>query len=175
MEKKLSRRDGLVMAMSLGITSMITPTQAPAQGMETKRGRATKPTITEAPLMKEFSKDNEFENVITAEGIHSGKGKINVKFFPFSEATYPANFLIYDIPPGSSEGVHVHTHENKNEKGTFDEYYYIISGSGQMEIDGKIVEVKAGDHIHTPLYVEHGIENTSKDENMRVFLTFIWR
>jgi mannose-6-phosphate isomerase-like protein (cupin superfamily) len=44
-----------------------------------------------------------------------------------------------------------------------------------MEIDGKIVAVAKGDHVHTPLEVAHGVENTHPTENLRVFLTFIKR
>ncbi len=44
-----------------------------------------------------------------------------------------------------------------------------------MEIDGEIVPVMSGDHVHTPLGVAHGIRNTQTDQNLRVFLTFITR
>lgn len=40
-------------------------------------------------------------------GVHQGKGAIDVKFFFRDEgAPKPALLLIYDIPPGASEGVH---------------------------------------------------------------------
>jgi hypothetical protein len=35
--------------------------------------------------------------------------------------------------------------------------------------------VAKGEHVHTPLDVAHGIENTHPTENLRVFLTFIKR
>jgi len=44
-----------------------------------------------------------------------------------------------------------------------------------MEIDGEIVPVNAGDHVHCPLGVAHGIRNSHKAHNLRVFLTFITR
>ncbi len=122
-----------------------------------------------------FSKDSESVGVADYVGIHAGKGTGKVKFFRFGGAPAPANFLIYDLPPGASEGVHVHYLDNRNKEGAFDEYYYIISGQGQMEINGSNIPVAAGDHIHTPLEVHHGIENTHSSENMRVFLTYIQR
>jgi quercetin dioxygenase-like cupin family protein len=64
---------------------------------------------------------------------------------------------------------------DRNKQGSFDEYYYIISGQGQMEIDGQVVAVAKGDHVHTPLEVAHGVEDTHPTENLRVFLTFIKR
>ena len=125
-----------------------------------------------------YFKDAEADGMIEIKGIHQGKGKGNAKFFRFGaerSPSAPAYMLIYELTPGSSEGTHTHFLDNRNDEGSFDEYYYIISGQGQMEIDGAIVPVKAGDHVHTPLEVAHGIENTHPSENLRVFLTYIKR
>jgi mannose-6-phosphate isomerase-like protein (cupin superfamily) len=122
-----------------------------------------------------FSKDTETGAMKSYDAIHGGKGSVGVKRFPFEGNPSPANFIIYDIPPGASEGVHVHHLDNRNNEGPYDEYYYIISGQGQMKIDGKDVPVVAGDHVHTPLDVSHGIENTHPEEHLKVFLTFITR
>ena len=113
--------------------------------------------------------------MVEITGIHHGKGKGKARLFRFDDAPAPANFLIYELPPGASEGVHVHYLDDRNQLGSFDEYYYIISGQGQMEIDGEVVPVQKGDHVHTPLEVAHGVENTHPTENLRVFLTFIQR
>ena len=113
--------------------------------------------------------------MVEITGIHNGKGKGRARLFRFEGASAPAYFLIYDLPPGASEGVHVHFLDDRNKEGSFDEYYYVISGQGQMEIDGEIVAVAKGDHVHTPLEVAHGVENTHPTENLRVFLTFIKR
>lgn len=159
-EFKLSRRDALCGAgacfamLSQRVLAM--ETTAPA-------GKAT------------HTKDCEIDGQHEVTGIHEGKGKGWIKWFRFANEPWPAHFMIYDLEPGASEGVHVHYLDDRNNEGAFDEYYYIISGSGQMEIDGKIVLVKAGDHIHTPLEVAHGVENTHSTERMRVFLTFIAR
>ena len=122
-----------------------------------------------------YAKDSETGAMQRFDAIHAGKGSVNIKRFPFDGHSAPAHFIIYDIPPGASEGVHVHHLDDRNREGAFDEYYYIVSGQGQMEIDGKIVAVSAGDHVHTPLDVPHGIENTHAQDNLKVFLTFINR
>ena len=122
-----------------------------------------------------FTKDTEATGMVEIAGIHQGKGKVNTKFFQFDDAPRPAHFMIYDLPPGASEGVHVHYLDDHNKQGSFDEYYYIVSGHGQMEIDGDIIAIAKGDNIHTPLEVAHGVENTHPTENLRVFLTFIKR
>lgn len=121
-----------------------------------------------------FVKDEEARGVRQFEHVHEGTGTTGVKFFRFDGAPAPANFLVYDFPPGASEGVHVHR-LGDTKLGSFDEYYYVVSGSGRMRINGETVEVRAGDHVFTPLDVHHGIENTSSNENLKVFLTFIQR
>lgn len=122
-----------------------------------------------------FTKDSEADGTVEITGIHDGKGTGKTKFFRFDGAPAPAHFMVYDLPPGAGEGVHVHFLDDRNQQGSFDEYYYFISGQGQMEIDGEIVAVAKGDHIHAPLEVMHGVENTHPTENLRVFLTFIKR
>lgn len=157
----ISRRATLIMS-ACGLTSLKV---AGAQPMN-----QSSPWIRKA----EFIKDAEHEGMRRYEHVHEGKGTAGVKFFRFESAPAPANFLIYDFPPGASEGVHVHRLGDRK-LGSFDEYYYIVAGSGRMEIDGKVVPVQAGDHVFTPLDVHHGVENTSQTENLKVFLTFIER
>ena len=136
-------------------------------GMEIQQGK-------DAPARRAphgYMKDHDQVNVIRRyPHVHEGKGAIDVKFFFRGEkAAEPALFLIYTIPPGASEGVHVHK-PGDAELGSFDEFYYIICGSGEMEIEGERVPVKAGDHVLTPNGVSHGIENTSADGDLKVYL-----
>lgn len=133
------------------------------------------PPLRQARPKAVFTKEVEAEGMVEVAGIHQGKGTGKAKLFRFAGESSPAYFMIYDLPPGASEGVHVHFLDNRNKEGSFDEYYYIMSGRGQMEIDGEIVAVIKGDHIHTPLEVAHGVENTHPTEPLRVFLTFIQR
>jgi len=132
------------------------------------------PAAQAAGLPSEYSKESEANVARPYSNVHGGDGTISVRFFPFDKQPSPAHFVIYDIPPGASEGVHTH-HLGDMNLGPYDEYYYIIEGRGEMPIDGQIVPVTAGDHIHTPLGVAHGIRNTMREGNLRVFLTFIAR
>jgi oxalate decarboxylase/phosphoglucose isomerase-like protein (cupin superfamily) len=144
--------------------------------MLSQRALATETVVTgPRPLKPTYTKDSEIDGLKEVKGIHQGKGAGKIKWFRFANEPWPAHFMIYDLEPGASEGVHTHFLDDRNKEGAFDEYYYIMSGSGQMEIDGKVVPVKAGDHIHTPLEVAHGVENTHPTERLRVFLTFIAR
>ncbi len=51
-----------------------------------------------------------------------------------------------------------HAHENK------EQIYYFISGKGKMRIDDEIYEVTAGDAVHLPPRVKHGVINDSEDD-----------
>lgn len=120
-----------------------------------------------------FRQDTD-QNDVLNWCVHEGKGKIDMKIFRFDGAPRPAVLLIYTIPPGNSEGVHVHRPGNK-ELGSYDEFYYIMQGSGEMQIDGRTIAVKTGDHVFTPNGVEHGIENTAKEGDLKVYMVAVIR
>jgi mannose-6-phosphate isomerase-like protein (cupin superfamily) len=121
-----------------------------------------------------FSKDSDSAGMVTRPSPYNGPGSIGVKYFTFDKAPDPANFVVYSIPPGAGEGIHTHRLGDST-LGSFDEYYYIVQGSGQMEIDGHTVTIRAGDHVHTPMGVSHGIINTESSGILKVFLTYIRR
>lgn len=161
MKKTLSRRESLKLGASLGATAFALPfldVQNEAHAFTTKS----------------HIKISESDGGEDWVEVHKGKGTTLATRFPFDGGAKPANFLTYDFPPGASEGVHTHNIGDE-EMGSYDEFYYVVSGSGQMEIDGEIVHVKEGDHVFTPNGVAHGIENTSKTNHLKVFLTYIER
>ncbi len=108
------------------------------------------------------------------QAVHEGLGSIDVKLFDFGGAAAPANFLIYDIPVGASEGVHLHNLSDPK-LGPYEEYYYVIEGRGRMTIDAEKFAVAAGDHVFAPLDSWRGIENIDPDANLKIFLTYIDR
>lgn len=133
--------------------------------------------LDEAAPIAAFRNDPDSSGVIRARGLHEGKGFVDVKLFFRSElviASKPAILLIYTIPPGASEGVHTHR-PGDEVAGSFDEFYYILAGSGEMQIAGEKLPVKAGDHIFTPNEIPHGIENTSLESDLKVYLTAVTR
>lgn len=108
------------------------------------------------------------------QAVHEGLGAIDVRLFDFGSASAPANFLIYDIPVGASEGVHLHNLTDPG-LGPYDEYYYILEGRGRMTIDGDEIIVGPGDHIHAPLDSWRGIANIDGEQHLKIFLTYIDR
>lgn len=120
-----------------------------------------------------FAHDHLSSGVLPIANVHDGKGSIDVKFFRFEQRAEPALLLIYDIPPGASEGVHTHRPGDKIE-GSFDEFYYVIEGEGIMQIEGQLLSIAQGDHVFTPNGVAHGVENTARN-HLKIFLTAIRR
>lgn len=59
------------------------------------------------------------------------------------------------LEPGVAVEFHVHTNESES--------YYILSGSGQYNDNGKIVPISAGDVTFTAHGEGHGIKNTSNE------------
>ncbi|MFD1632049.1 cupin domain-containing protein [Pseudopedobacter beijingensis] len=45
-----------------------------------------------------------------------------------------------------------------------DEVYYVVSGNGQMTLNGKLYNVKSGDAILTRTGSSHGIKNIGKED-----------
>ncbi|MFY9672959.1 MAG: cupin domain-containing protein [Terriglobales bacterium] len=60
------------------------------------------------------------------------------------------------MPPGSAEVRHWHHRAQQ--------FFYILSGQATMEIDGKIIELGAGEGVHIPAGVAHQMRNDSGGE-----------
>jgi mannose-6-phosphate isomerase-like protein (cupin superfamily) len=61
-------------------------------------------------------------------------------------------FAEVTLEPGCSIGYHRHDSET--------EYYFILSGTGTVNDDGKEVQVQKGDSVITGNGASHGIKNT---------------
>lgn len=127
--------------------------------------------MTTAPE-RPFTILREADVIEDLPNLYGGDGTISARYFRFDQTPAPANFVIFDIPPGASEGVHTHPHTGPN---AYDEYYYVIDGEGEMTIGSDCVAIGTGDHIHAPLGVTHGVRNSAHDKSLRIFLTYILR
>ena len=88
-------------------------------------------------------------------GPHDGGGKTTAYNF-FSKATdCKLVFRKRILHPGSSIGYHLQKE---------DEIYYIISGSGEMKMNGETFSVKAGDAILTRPGNWHGLKQTGQED-----------
>ena len=82
---------------------------------------------------------------------HGGLG--HVETARVYEAAGPLRFIdLTSLPPGTSVGEHTHAGD--------EEIYVIISGRGEMRLDGATVEVGPGDVIRNDPHGTHGLRNT---------------
>lgn len=122
---------------------------------------------------KRFAK--ETDDVTRFERVHGGEGAIGTKyFFGTGKRASPAMLMMYVLPPGTSEGMHTHRRGDER-RGSYDEFYYVVAGRGEMEIAGEKVRVKKGDHVFTPNGVPHGIRNTATRGDLKVYLVVLRR
>lgn len=70
------------------------------------------------------------------------------------------------LAPGTSIGIHRHEID--------EEYYYIVEGKGVMTLDGRRVNVQAGDLTAVFPGGSHGLENTG-DTNLRILVICVRR
>ena len=88
-------------------------------------------------------------------GTHGGGGKtIGYSFFK-KTPNLKLVFRKRALKPGSGIGYHLQKE---------DEIYYVLSGRGEMTIDGKSFEVKAGDAILTRPGASHGLKQVGTED-----------
>lgn len=106
---------------------------------------------TTQPYILEHEKDI----AKTEPGTHNGGGStIGYSFFSKAEGLKMV-FRKRVLHPGSAIGYHLQKE---------DEIYYIISGAGEMQMNGKNFPVKEGDAILTRPGSSHGLKQTGIDD-----------
>jgi len=96
------------------------------------------------------------------ENIHDGEGVVKVATI-FDKFTTKMQFLHYTVlPPGTSIGAHRH--------GNDEEFYVILEGKGEMELDGAKHPISAGDVIMNAPYGSHGLRNMSDTDDLKILV-----
>lgn len=104
--------------------------------------------------MKYSFKDQQYEYDIA----HGGMAPIYFSRCASFSSQFAFNFLDFvKVPVSSSIGVHTHSTDNQ-------ELYVIISGEGQMIVNGRRYQVKKGDVIVNPIGGTHQLINTGQEE-----------
>ncbi len=106
--------------------------------------------------------------------LYGAPGPVGVAYYDFGGAPAPAAFVVFDLPPGTGEGGHSHR-DGDAPPGPFDEYYYVISGAGEMVVEGQAVALQPGDMLRVPPGIAHGLRNSGTAASLRVLLCFISR
>jgi len=95
-------------------------------------------------------------------GTHNGGGKTTGYSFFAKADSLKMTFRKRVLHPGSAIGYHLQKE---------DEVYYIVSGTGEMQMNGKTFPVKTGDAILTRPGSSHGLKQTGKDD-LVVIITY---
>ena len=99
--------------------------------------------------------ERESEIAVEEPGTHKGGG-MTVGYSFFNQT--PNLRLVFRkraLKPGSAIGYHLQKE---------DEIYYVLSGRGEMTIDGKPFEVKAGDAVLTRPGASHGLKQIGAED-----------
>lgn len=107
----------------------------------------------------------EHEKDIAAQqpGPHNGGGTTTAFNFFSKAGNFHLAFRKRILHPGSSIGYHLQKE---------DEIYYILSGRGEMQMNGTSFEVKTGDAILTRPGSSHGLKQTG-GEDLVIMINYI--
>jgi mannose-6-phosphate isomerase-like protein (cupin superfamily) len=106
--------------------------------------------------------ENARDLAVQQPGPHEGKGVTTA--YPFFEQAegFDIVFRQRALHPGATIG------EHRNDK---DEIYYVLSGRGELSLDGKRSEVGPGDAILTRNGSTHALEQRGK-ENLVIIVVY---
>lgn len=113
-----------------------------------------------------FYKENDSIRVKWVEGVHNGRGSIQIRSFFDKQSRLGTRLQVWELEPGTSEGIHIHQQDKPLE-----EIYYFLQGRGHMWIEEESIPVATGDAILIPSGVAHGFKNTGS-EPLRLVLLF---
>jgi quercetin dioxygenase-like cupin family protein len=110
----------------------------------------------------EFIIEHENEIAVKQPGPHDGGG--NTTAFNFFSKAKDLNLVFRKriLHPGSSIGYHAQE---------ADEIYYILSGTGELNMNGETIRVSAGDAILTRPGNSHGIRPAG-NEDMTILISY---
>lgn len=116
-----------------------------------------------------YWKERGDEEVRQVPAIHDGTGTIGVRAFFRGLTTTGLNLHVWELPPGSTEGRHIHAADDPADD--FEEVYHVLGGRGVLELDGEDVPLEVGDTVLVPVDVDHGLRVVG-DEPLRIVLIF---
>ena len=104
---------------------------------------------------KGYILEHEKDVIKNEPGPHDGGGASTVNNFFSKDKDVKLAFRKRALHPGSSIGYHLQKEE---------EIYYILSGSGEMNMNGQTFTVQAGDGILTKPGSSHGLKQIGKED-----------
>jgi mannose-6-phosphate isomerase-like protein (cupin superfamily) len=111
-----------------------------------------------------FDRCNLFQLTLCEAQAHGGAGSIRFRRVATRQTLAGAcNFIDYAcLPPGATVGEHTHAASEE-------EFYLILSGQGEMRLNGRIFPVGPGDLVRNPPGGTHALMNTGP-EDLQIFV-----
>src|ERR1700741_610086 len=113
------------------------------------------PAFAKQKQQRGYILEHEKEIAKTETGPHNGGGSTTVHNFFSNASSSKLVFRKRILHPGSTIGYHLQKEE---------EIYYIVSGTGEMTMNGETFTVNGGDAILTFPGNSHGLTQTGKDD-----------
>ena len=113
--------------------------------------RVTKqPLVLMVPTTAELHSNTNLEGSILYRNDDTDSNiKFQVQRVPFPAEVLDPRLVV--IPKGSTNELHSHAHET---------VFLILSGSGEVQVDAKVMRIKAGDLVFVPRWLMHQTRNT---------------
>ena len=101
-----------------------------------------------------YYKQTDSSNISQIPAYHDGEGIFDVRKLFEKQFQMPIKAAIWELKPGSGEGMHRHGND-----GELEEFYYFLEGEAIMYAEDEKIPVTAGDSILVPHGVDHGFKN----------------
>lgn len=88
-----------------------------------------------------------------AEILHGGARRLPLRWV--NRATPPITISYYQVEPGESVSLHVHTGKA--------EYWVILAGAGMATVGGVAIAIAVGDIVATEPTIPHALKNTGAE------------
>ena len=111
--------------------------------------------IAQQSQQKGYILEHEKDVIKNEPGPHDGGGTTTVNNFFVKDKNVKVAFRKRALHPGSSIGYHLQKEE---------EVYYILSGTGEMNMNGETFTVRSGDAILTHPGSSHGLKQQGKED-----------
>ncbi|HKQ80429.1 MAG TPA: cupin domain-containing protein [Blastocatellia bacterium] len=130
-------------------------TSAEASAKTSAEASAQNSGESKTPATEGYVYERDAEVAKPGPAPHSGPGRSTGYSFFEKAANFKQVFRKRVLHPGAAIGYHLQKE---------DEIYYILSGEGVMQMNGKEFPVKPGDAILTRPGSSHGLKQTGKDD-----------
>src|SRR5499426_1602429 len=146
----------ILVSIGLLIGSQVaTWSQSQAMVRAMARSAAQNSGESKAPAAEGYILERDAEVAKTGPAPHNGPGRSTGYSFFEKAAGFKQVFRKRALHTGAAIGYHLQKE---------DEVYYILSGEGVMQMNGKEFPVKPGDAILTRPGSSHGLKQTGKDD-----------